>query len=190
MLFLLKRTWMGSLLGLAVLAGLGLILRRYLGDVPPVIVSSSAVLAGIVAVALILTSDCLLHGILCLVFGLPYQRRHRELAALFNKQTLAAILAGATMAGLGEELVFRGLSTSPFYLVPAAVLFGLLHHVRASLWLFTIWSIWQGLLIAGAFWWTGNLFVTIEAHFCHDLLGFLIFRRLNRLAPLPDPGTI
>ena len=64
----------------------------------------------------------LLHGLFCLLFGAAYRRRHRELVEVFRGQSTAAILAGAAMAGLGEELVFRGLSTSPLYLAGALVL--------------------------------------------------------------------
>jgi membrane protease YdiL (CAAX protease family) len=178
MLFLLKRTWPGGLLGLAVLTALGIGLRWMLPDVPQLLVSPAAVLLGLGLFAAVVASDLLLHGVFCLAFGESYKRRHRELAAVFRGQGLAAMLAGAAMAGVGEELVFRGLSLSPYYLAGAAVVFGLLHHVRRSLWPFTLWSVWQGLLLAGGLYWTGNLFVTMEAHFLHDLAGFLVFRYL------------
>jgi membrane protease YdiL (CAAX protease family) len=84
------------------------------------------------------------------------------------------------MAAVGEELVFRGLSLAPAYLIPAAIVFGLLHHIRASLWLFTVWAVYQGLLFAAALYLTQALAVTMTAHFLHDLAGFLLFVRLNR----------
>ncbi|HEV3260312.1 MAG TPA: CPBP family glutamic-type intramembrane protease [Gemmataceae bacterium] len=180
MLFLLKRTWPGGLVGLAVLAALGFGLRALLADAPQPTVSATAALLGIGLFGVVVTSDVLLHGTFCLTFGEPYKRRHRELAAVFRGQTTAAILAGAAMAGVGEELVFRGLSLSPYYLAGAAVVFGVLHHIRRSLWPFTLWAIWQGLLLAAGLYCTRNLFVTMEAHFLHDLAGFLIFRTLNR----------
>jgi membrane protease YdiL (CAAX protease family) len=179
MLFLLKRRWTGGLLGLAVLALVGVGLRRLLGAGPPVVVSLAAALLGAAAFAVVLASDVTLHGLFCLVFGAPYRRRHRELAEVFRGQTTAAILAGAAMAGLGEELVFRGLATGPVYLAVAAVVFGLLHHVRGPLWPFTLWAMWQGLLLGAAVLLTGDLFVSMVAHFLHDLTGFLIFRYLN-----------
>jgi membrane protease YdiL (CAAX protease family) len=92
------------------------------------------------------------------------------------------------MAGLGEELVFRGLSTDGRYLIASAVAFGLLHHIRRSLWPFTLWAVWEGLLFAAALWYFEALSVTMTAHFLHDLAGFLIFRHLNALkvaAPAP-----
>ncbi|HEX5271931.1 MAG TPA: CPBP family intramembrane glutamic endopeptidase [Gemmataceae bacterium] len=179
MLFLLKRTWPGALAGLAVLAALGLALRHLLADVPPINPSGRNTFVGVAVVGAVLASDVTLHGLFCLVFGERYRVRHRELAAVFRGQTLAAILAGAAMAGLGEELVFRGLSLDPRYLVASAVVFGLLHNVRRALWPFTLWAVWQGLLFAAALWYFGDLWVTMTAHFLHDFSGFLIFRWLN-----------
>ncbi len=193
MLFTLKRTWAGGLLGLVVLAALGLGLRRLLGTGAEVKALPEAAVFGVAAFAVVLCSDVLLHGLFLLLFGEPYRRRHRELAEVFRGQTAAAILAGATMAGCGEELVFRGLGTGVVYLAAAAVAFGLLHHFRRSLWPFTLWAMWQGLILGAALWWTDNLLVPMVAHFLHDLTGFLIFRHLNRrpgLARSADAGVV
>jgi membrane protease YdiL (CAAX protease family) len=190
MLFLLKRCWTGGLLGLAVLAVLGVGPRLFLGDGPDVTVTPAAALLGVAAFAVVLASDVTLHGLFRLVFGAAYRRRHRELCEVFRGQGIAAILAGAAMAGLGEEVVFRGLTTGSIYLVAAAVVFGLLHHIRRSLWPFTAWAMWQGLLLAAAVFLTRNLFVSMEAHFLHDLTGFLIFRYLNRHPDVPKSEAV
>jgi membrane protease YdiL (CAAX protease family) len=189
MLFLLKRHWTSGLLGLAILALLGIALRSLFHDGPPVTPTLTAALLGAAAFAVVVSSDVALHGLFLVVFGAPYRRRHRELTEVFRTQSIAAILVGAAMAGLGEELVFRGLAIGPIYLVAAAILFGLLHHIRRSLWPFTLWAMWQGLLLAGAVFLTGDLFVSMVAHFLHDLTGFLIFRYLNRRVAKPTEGS-
>jgi hypothetical protein len=186
-LFLLKRTWPPALAALIVLAALGLGLRTLLSSGPEFGFSLRGLLLGIAVVSGVLLSDAALHGLGCLLFGESYRRRHRALAAVFLDQRFVAILAGAAMAGIGEELVFRGLGTSPLYLISAAVAFGLLHHVRRELWPFTVWSIWEGLLFAAALYVIQMLFVTMVAHFLHDLMGFLIFRYLNRRAVAASP---
>ncbi len=181
MFFLLKRTVVGGLAGLLVLSGLGLGLRWLLGGrVPSCSLTMNAVLTGCAVCGAIVVSDGLLHGTLSLVWGAPYRRGFHELASVFREQSLAAIVAGSLMAGIGEELVFRGLSASPFVLFPLALLFGLLHHIRRSLWGFTVWSIWEGVLFAGTMISTGELVVTMVAHFLHDFLGFFAFRWENR----------
>jgi membrane protease YdiL (CAAX protease family) len=192
MLFLVKRHWVSSLIALAVLLALGLGLRHLLGGGVGCTFSATALLLGVAAFLAVLTSDVALHGLFGVLFGDRYRRRHRELAEVFRGQGLAAIVAGAAVAGLGEELVFRGLSLNPAYLIGAAVVFGLLHHIRWSLWPFTVWAVWQGLLLAAALYLTGDLAVTMVAHFLHDFAGFLIFRHLNRHGgkpPEPVPGV-
>jgi membrane protease YdiL (CAAX protease family) len=179
MLFLVKRTWPPALLVLVVLTLLALGLRHFLPDVTPITLSLNNLLLGFAVVAVVLVSDATLHGLSCLLFGERYKQRHRELAAVFRGQSFAAIAVGASLAGIGEELNFRGMSTDLIYLLPSAVIFGLLHHIRRSLWPFTLWAIWEGLLFSAAVWYFQDLIVTIVAHFLHDFAGFLIFRFLN-----------
>ena len=180
MLFLLKRTGRGGLLGLAVLVPLGLILRHFLGDVPPVGASWQALGLGVAVFVVVAASDVALNALCTAVYGAAYERRFGMLAGLFKDQSLFALLTGAVLAGVGEELVFRGASGRPEALAAGAVLFGLLHHVRGPLWPFTLWAVYQGLLFALALHLTGALFVTMVAHFLHDLSGFLAFRAYNR----------
>ncbi len=190
MLFLLKRRWQTALGGLVVLAALGLGLRAAAPEPTPVGFSAEHVALGAAVFAGVLCSDATLHGLFLLVFGRPYRRRHRELAEVFRGQRFGAILAGALMAGVGEELVFRGVSTDPVYLGTAAVVFGLLHHIRMSLWPFTLWAVYQGLLFALALHLTQTLTVTMTAHFLHDLAGFLLFAYLNRRAADAVPPVV
>src|SRR5262245_1127994 len=179
MLFLAKRNVIGALAGLLVCVLLGVARRAMLPNPPPIEPSVKPVRLGVLVVSLVLCSDGLIHGALLLLFGEKYRRRHRELTDVFSGQTYAAMFAGALMAGAGEELVFRGLSTHPAYLGASAVVFGLLHHIRRDLWPFTLWAIWQGVLFGIALNWTGVLGVTMVAHFLHDLSGFLLFRYLR-----------
>jgi len=179
MLFLLKKHWTTAILGLVALSLIALILRAFhIGS--PIELSFRAVYLGLGVLAVVLFSDVAIHGLLCLIWGDEYRRRHRELAGVFHDQSRAAILIGALMAGVGEEMVFRGISLSPAYLFGMAVLFGLLHHIRREVWPFTVWAIWQGILFAEAMYMTEMLCVTMVAHFMHDLMGFLILRYLNR----------
>jgi membrane protease YdiL (CAAX protease family) len=183
MLFLLKRTWPPALAALVALAALGIGVRMLRGSGPELGLSLRGLLLGVAVAIGVLASDVGLHGLCCLLFGESYRRPHRALAAIYRDQQLVAIAIGALLAGIGEELVFRGLSRSPYYLCGGAVVFGLLHHVRRDLWPFTIWAAWEGMLFATALFVTELLAVTMVAHFLHDLMGFLIFRYLNRVEP-------
>jgi len=59
------------------------------------------------------------------------------------------MVAGALMAGVGEELVFRGLSAAPGWLAVSALLFGAAHYVRRSLRLLSAWAVFEGLAAGG-----------------------------------------
>ena len=179
MLFLLKRTVPSSLLALTVLTLVGLIFRHFIPTPTPLSFSFDELGTAIVVLTFVLSSDGVLHGSLWLGFGRSYLDRYHKLAAVFRHQSYAAMVCGALMAGIGEELVFRGQGSSPALLFPGAILFGLLHHIRRDLWLFTLWSIWEGMLFALALLWCGQLLPLMVAHFFHDLGGFLIFQRVN-----------
>ena len=181
MLFLAKRTLKAALIGLLVLALFGACLRAVVSDPVPIDLSLETVGLGALVVGLVLCSDGLIHGALLLLFGDKYRCLHLRLANVFSEQTYTAIFAGALMAGVGEELVFRGLSLHPVYLGVSAVVFGLLHQIRRELWPFTVWAVWEGLLFSVALGYTGVLGVTMIAHFLHDLIGFLIFRYLRQV---------
>ena len=180
MLFLLKRRLPSACLGLVALALLGLAVRSFLHDVPALSFSAATIGLGIVVFLGLIVSDGTVHAVLGLIFRRAYRDEQLALAAVFQGQRMSAILAGSLMAGLGEELVFRGISTSLPVLAGLAVLFGLLHHIRLSLWPFTVWAIWQGWLLALAVHLTGLLVVTMTAHFLHDFAGLMIFRWQNR----------
>jgi membrane protease YdiL (CAAX protease family) len=182
MLFMLKRSPFGALAGLLALLALGMTLRSGGWPVPVLRASWHGVLVGVGIGILVLLGDAVIHGTLLLGFGERYRERFRQLERVFRNQNLAAVGLGALMAGVGEELVFRGGCLELSYLFPMAVVFGLLHHIRAPLWPITLWSIWEGLLFVIALLVTGELFAVMVAHALHDGMGFLLFRWDNRAA--------
>jgi membrane protease YdiL (CAAX protease family) len=179
MLFLLKRRLTSALAATALLSGVGFCIRATFGGGPDFNITFSNALLGSCLFVVMLLSDGMLYALFSFGCGQSYRDRHRELASLFAGQKIGTMLGGALMAGLGEELIFRGLASGPLYLVLAALVFGLLHHIRWSLWPFTVWAGYQGCLLALGVSWTGSLFAAMIAHFLHDLAGFLLFRRLN-----------
>ncbi len=180
MLFLLKRTVSRALAGLLALLALGLALRQGDWPVPPLHATWTGLVSGLGVFVVVLASDGLIHGTLCLTLGERYLVRYRQLEKVFRNQNLAAVGMGALMAGLGEEMVFRGGCSELGYLMPMAVLFGMMHHIRASLWPITIWSVWEGILFVIALLVTGELLAVMVAHALHDGVGFLVFRWHNR----------
>jgi membrane protease YdiL (CAAX protease family) len=79
--------------------------------------------------------------------------------------------AVAVLAGLGEELLFRGALQPLIGLVPIAVIFGLLHATAlAHVILATLLGLWLGWLYL----WTESLWPPIAAHAALDLVTGLL----------------
>jgi membrane protease YdiL (CAAX protease family) len=190
MLFLLKRRTSTSLIALAAMLVIAMASRQLTSGVPVLHATLPLVVIGVGVAACLVVIDGVLHALASWLFGAAYHKRFHELSDVFRRQSYSAMVAGAMIAGIGEELIFRGLGTSAWYLFGAAVVFGLLHHIRRSLWPFTLWSILEGCLFGLALILTGELAVTMVAHFLHDLIGFIVFKvernkHLKELISLP-----
>jgi len=88
-------------------------------------------------------------------------------------------LAGiALLAGLGEEMLFRGVLQDSFArwmplwvaIVMAAVLFGVLHAVTPT---YAVLATVVGAYLGGLYLWTGNLLAAIVAHAVYDFVALV-----------------
>ena len=116
---------------------------------------------------------------------------------LFKNCSWVDLAAISLLAGLGEEMLFRGvlqaalvqwsgdfLPHSPagamvgdwMALVAVAILFGLLHAVNAA---YAVLATWMGLYLGWLWMATGNLAVPMVAHAVYDFLalGYILRRR-------------
>lgn len=115
----------------------------------------------------------------------------RELDALMRQLTRqlwrgaprGAVLAVALLAGIGEELIFRGLVQdglegwlgAPLALWVSALLFGLLHAMTPA---YFVLATLMGLYLGLSYLASGNLLVPILAHAAYDWAVFQYYRRL------------
>ena len=92
----------------------------------------------------------------------------------------------ALLAAFGEELLFRGALQPLIGLVPAALIFGLLHATSLPhIVLASLLGLWLGLLYQ----WSGSLWPPIVAHLALDTAtGLLLTHRLGAEG-LPDQGV-
>lgn len=104
------------------------------------------------------------------------------LRPLFEKSTVLEMAAISILAGIGEELFFRGLlqeglarwiggpSGLCLALVVASLLFGLLHALNSA---YIVLATVMGFLLGGLWIVSGNLLVPIATHAVYDLLGLI-----------------
>jgi len=112
-----------------------------------------------------------------------------NLLPLFGRCTWDELLALAALAGLGEEMLFRGwLQTwlagplGPLgALAAASVAFGLVHAVTR--W-YAVLAAVIGALLGALFLWTENLIAPILVHALYDFIALMV---LMRRAPPADP---
>jgi membrane protease YdiL (CAAX protease family) len=140
-----------------------------------------------IGLGVVLASDALVHGALTLLRGNRYRASYRALAAYFRPQGPWEIGAGSLLAG-GEELFFRGVLLQGLMirvglgpsvsLLISALVFGALHRLpEARLAPFTLWAIWEGVVLGSVYLAFGSLLVSVVVHAAHDLIGFTLFTR-------------
>jgi membrane protease YdiL (CAAX protease family) len=190
MLFAVKNRLVPTLLVLAAFVAGSLSLRRALGldwrwEGQPDL--GWYLLLGIAALAL---SDGALHGLFALALGVWYRSRYRALVEYFRPQGVGEIFAAGLLAG-GEELVFRGVLLEALRslahwppaaaVLVSALVFGALHALPSRQLLpFTLWAVWEGILLSGLYVLSGSLLVSLALHFMHDLAGFSLFAYQRR----------
>ena len=116
-----------------------------------------------------------------------------NLLPLFTGSRLWELAAVALAAGVGEELLFRGLLqpllASAFEppvgvwiaFIATSVIFGLCHWLTPT---YAVFATLLGLYLGGLFLWTDNLLAPITAHALYDLVAliYLVQRLRNRRA--------
>ncbi|MDD5309192.1 MAG: CPBP family intramembrane metalloprotease [Deltaproteobacteria bacterium] len=91
---------------------------------------------------------------------------HVEFRGLLGPLTGADILAYAVFSSIGEELFFRGAMQPVLGIVPASLIFGLLHVAPGRK--FVPWpfqAVVMGFAFGGLYWLAGELSAPILAHF-------------------------
>jgi hypothetical protein len=102
-----------------------------------------------------------------------------ELGPVLARRSVAELALLAGLAGLGEELLFRGLVQSglarllpvPLALVSASVLFGLAHFATST---YAVVAGFMGLYLGGLFLLEGSLLAPIVTHALYDFVALLL----------------
>jgi membrane protease YdiL (CAAX protease family) len=106
--------------------------------------------------------------------------------------SLMDLLAIATLAGVGEEMLFRGVFQGVLSrwagvgvgLTLASILFGVLHAITFT---YAVLAALAGAFLGALWLWTGNLLVPIIVHTLYD---FVLLVHLIYFHQPPDPSTL
>jgi len=100
---------------------------------------------------------------------------------LFAPLSLAELVAISALAGIGEEILFRGAVQAAFGWPIAAVAFGACHlGLSARGWVLAVWAALAGAVLAGLAIATEGLVAPIVAHAGYDLAALVWIRRQAR----------
>lgn len=100
---------------------------------------------------------------------------------LFAPLSLAEMVAISALAGIGEEILFRGAVQAAFGWPIAAVAFGACHlGLSARGWVLGVWAALAGAGLAALAIATGGLVAPIVAHAAYDLAALIWIRRRAR----------
>jgi hypothetical protein len=98
--------------------------------------------------------------------------RNRLIAMMrFEALKLWHALAFGVMAGVPEEILFRGAVQPQLGLILTALVFGALHAIS---WIYFVYAAGAGLLLGLMVEWRGNLWAATTAHFAYDAGVFLL----------------
>jgi membrane protease YdiL (CAAX protease family) len=116
----------------------------------------------------------------------------RELGPILARRSAVELALLAALAGIGEELLFRGLVQGglmrvvPGYLalLSASALFGLAHFATST---YAVVAALMGLYLGGLFLMQGSLLAPIVTHALYDFVALIILVRRYR-ASQPEPA--
>jgi hypothetical protein len=99
---------------------------------------------------------------------------------MFRNRSVPHIIFLCVLISFTEEVLFRGILQTHFGFWAASLIFAVLHFRYLSKWLLFCMVVLISLLLGFVYEQTGNLFVTVFAHFLIDLV-FAIQIRLNHI---------
>ena len=117
-----------------------------------------------------------------------------QLVALFKNLTWPQIIVLSLCAGIGEELLFRGLlqtwlvtKLNPFWgVIGASMIFGLMHYLNAT---YIILTFVLGCLFGIAYYLTDSLLLIMAAHAVYDVIAFGVIVKYSHLLRTESPDA-
>jgi len=96
-----------------------------------------------------------------------------EIKDIFDTMHLSDVIIISLLAGIGEELLFRGVVQAKYGIVAASIIFGLMHSVSFA---YVIVTIVMGFYIGVIYSAGGSLLIPIQLHFIYDLAALVYLK--------------
>jgi len=117
-----------------------------------------------------------------------------QLVGLFKNLTWPQIIVLSICAGVGEELLFRGLlqtwlvaKLNPLWgILGASVIFGLMHYLNAT---YIFLTFVLGCLFGIAYYLTDSLLLVMAAHAAYDVIAFGVIVKYSHLLTTEFPDS-
>ena len=111
-------------------------------------------------------------------FGVATVRRlYRDvLKPTFGRISALDAVVVSIAAGVGEELLFRGVMQPEIGLLPTSLVFGILHTGGSETMAFGLWVAVMGAALGGLAIWTDGLLAPVVAHAAYDAAAFTYIR--------------
>ena len=101
---------------------------------------------------------------------------HGSLKPMFGGITAGDVVVISVAAGVGEELLFQGVVQPEVGLVPASLIFGLLHTGGSGTLAFGCWVAMMGGVLGALAVWTDGLLAPVIAHAVYDAAAMAYIR--------------
>ncbi len=108
----------------------------------------------------------------------------KDIKKLFEHAGFSDIVLISLLAGVAEELLFRGVIQSSIGIVGAAILFGLAHFITRT---YVLMATLMGLYLGLFFEMTGNIFIPIQIHALYDFGALLYLKYFVADSPDGEP---
>ncbi|GBE05069.1 CAAX amino terminal protease self- immunity [bacterium BMS3Abin10] len=100
-----------------------------------------------------------------------------DVKAVFANTRFADLVIISILAGLAEELLFRGVLQIRFGIIIASAVFGLAHFITPS---YAFIALIMGFYIGGFFYFSGSLLAVVYLHFIYDLAALTYLEYFTR----------
>ncbi len=111
-----------------------------------------------------------------------------DIKAIFSNAGFIDIIIIALIAGVAEEMLFRGVIQVRFGIVAASIVFGLLHYISPA---YVIIAALMGLYMGAFYYFSKSLLVPIQIHFLYDLAALIYLKYFiaDKKQDLAESGT-